>query len=63
MDPDATLAQLRSEIQLAMRYLDGKAPHDARTIRLCLASMTELALAMDVWLSSGGFQPKAWRGP
>ena len=56
MDPNETLRQLRLAIRQARQ---GDA---ARMVTLAesLETVTELAEALDGWLSKGGFLPQAW---
>jgi len=51
MDPDTALAQA---LDLALRVYDGEA-EDGDAVHLAA-----LVLAMDRWMSRGGFMPAAW---
>ncbi len=53
MDPDIALAEA---LDLAVRILDGEA-ESVDDIRLA-----SLVLAMNRWLTRGGFMPTAWAG-
>ena len=57
MDPDKTLLELRSALPILMGdWQPGQnVDHDA-TVETALAA----ALALDDWISKGGFLPKAW---
>lgn len=58
MDPDQALTDLRALCQAAIRQADGLAqPGDPSPDA---AEVAEAALALDGWLSSGGFIPVAW---
>jgi hypothetical protein len=50
MDPNASLEEMRS---LALRSVDSEDDDQAR--------LAELVLAIDGWLSNGGFLPKRWK--
>lgn len=52
MDPNETLNQLR---YLARRLVECENPDPVDVQR-----MAELALALDEWLTKGGFLPMAW---
>lgn len=51
MDPNATLAEIRTlvDAQQAGAAIDG-------------ARLAELVLALDEWITGGGFLPIAWSG-
>lgn len=53
MDPDAALEQLRE----LSSDLDGYAVGDLDGVAY---EMAELFRALDGWLASGGFRPRAW---
>lgn len=57
LDPDENL---REQKEIAQRFVDGKmtTQEDFETDSLRLA---ELVVALDEWLSRGGFPPKAWK--
>jgi len=60
MDPNATLARLREAIADAERAMDPESgSNDAE--HESLSEITELAAALDEWLSRGGFLPDAWQ--
>lgn len=56
MDPDANLAE---QLKLADKLTN----NECESVEAELDDMlrlAELVLTMNVWLSSGGFKPKAW---
>ncbi len=55
MDPNTTLAELRS----LLRDVDD--PTVARTY--LTAALAERVQALDEWLTAGGYLPTAWRTP
>lgn len=59
LDPDKNLEQQKD---IAQRMVEGKmaTPEDFETDSIRLA---ELVLALDEWMSKGGFPPKAWKKP
>jgi hypothetical protein len=59
MDPDEALAQLRAHYQQAFRVLDGT--DEDVDPALVLSSLAESAMALDGWLSRGGFLPVPWQ--
>ena len=59
MDPEANL---REQKMLAQRLLKERARGGLSSFD-DVARLAELVLAMDEWLSSGGFPPKAWKKP
>ncbi len=56
MDPDKALAEIRAEIKSYHERPHGMSDSDR------LAHIVEHVEALDEWLASGGFQPKAWGG-
>jgi hypothetical protein len=59
MDPDTTLAELRetsTELQEILNSGD-----DPEEIEIRAQRMVELFDALDGWLQSGGFLPRAWQ--
>ena len=58
MDPDQVLSDLHDAVGLATALSDGD-PVDF-TAEQILADMTEAVMAMDEWLSKGGFLPANW---
>jgi hypothetical protein len=53
MDPDENLKAQRT---LAQRLVEQDDPDPAEVLRL-----SELVIALDDWIKSGGFLPAAWR--
>ena len=66
MDPNANLEEQRRLVQelLTCDHLEGDDfCEDCRTCHLCAnaaARLAELALALDEWISKGGFLPRDW---
>lgn len=59
MDPDANLKEQRELAALIQSQLDeGETPDEDDVLRL-----SELVIALDEWISNGGFVPAAWRKP
>ena len=57
MDPDANHAE---QMKLAARLME--AIENGRDVdRDDALRLTELVIALDEWLASGGFLPRAWR--
>jgi hypothetical protein len=56
MDPDVTLATMREAIVTYTQSEAGTPAHDLAGDRA-----VEAAMALDVWLSKGGFPPRAWQ--
>lgn len=54
MDPNANLEEM---LKLAKRLLEEE---DTRSIVHDSNRLSELVLAMDEWMSRGGFPPKKW---
>lgn len=57
MDPDANLAeQLMLSQRIKFNYDEGFRPNEEDSNRLA-----ELVVALDEWISKGGFLPAKWR--
>ena len=57
MDPNANLTEQR---QLAQRIIDDEESGQGMSKRDA-DRLAELVIALDEWLSSGGFKPAAWQ--
>lgn len=60
MDPEATLAELRT---LAAKILSGSHAVTQADIVECAERMAELFQAFDEWRINGGFLPEVWAKP
>jgi hypothetical protein len=56
MDPNANL---KEQLELVKKIIDCD-QEDARCLAEASIRLAELVLAMDTWLSSGGFAPTKW---
>jgi hypothetical protein len=59
MDPDATLEDLLRLIDLVTGQVDAEI--DPSTDRPDVYRIAELLLALDSWLTAGGFMPRRWK--
>lgn len=57
MDPDANLNEQRRLAEKLMRAIDHSRPLDHHDVRL----LVELVIALDEWISQGGFAPRDWK--
>jgi hypothetical protein len=57
MDPDETLRRLRT---LCGRVEAMETTEDVAGLALAAAECVELFVALDSWISRGGFLPRAW---
>jgi hypothetical protein len=60
MDPNANL---KEQLELAKNILEYPAQSDMDTINGDAERLAELVLALDEWISNGGFLPKRWQKP
>lgn len=58
MDPDKTLTDLRALAARVMRQSD-----EGEVDTVTADSLAEAVVALDDWLSGGGFLPVAWKHP
>ncbi len=65
MDPNANLAeQRRIFAAIEQLHCDGNPDNverDDREFQRLSARLVDLAIALDEWLSNGGFAPRAWQ--
>jgi hypothetical protein len=63
MDPNATLAELRSLVARATSLMDEDTGHPSfcEVPNGVVADMIERIEALDEWLGKGGFLPAEWR--
>jgi hypothetical protein len=59
MDPDAALEELLRLVDLVNGESDAEI--DLRTDCRDISQIAELLLALDGWLSAGGFLPRRWK--
>jgi hypothetical protein len=60
MDPNTTLAELRSAVNAMHRLADERGTVPLSAALAAGAAVADMADALDVWLTAGGFLPPAW---